>query len=126
MCLLGKKDAEGWETVQRGRTAKPRSATLQSKVGPDLVHAAPKRERPKCEQPHPPPQEEQLSHTKCPVTKGTTIPDNEKKVLAEPDPPEVGSPENGNMMEVLGFGTLQCLSLLFEQSLKINYSQGAE
>uniref|UniRef100_A0A674MYX6 S-phase cyclin A-associated protein in the ER n=1 Tax=Takifugu rubripes TaxID=31033 RepID=A0A674MYX6_TAKRU len=46
---LGKKDAEGWETVQRGRTAKPRSATLLGKVCPDLAHAAPKRERPKCD-----------------------------------------------------------------------------
>uniref|UniRef100_A0A674NH85 S-phase cyclin A-associated protein in the ER n=1 Tax=Takifugu rubripes TaxID=31033 RepID=A0A674NH85_TAKRU len=88
MCLLGKKDAEGWETVQRGRTAKPRSATLLGKVCPDLAHAAPKRERPKCEQPHPPPQEKQLSHTRFPVTEDTTIPDNEQKVLAEPNPAE--------------------------------------
>ncbi|TNN00492.1 S phase cyclin A-associated protein in the endoplasmic reticulum isoform X4 [Takifugu flavidus] len=97
---LGKKDAEGWETVQRGRTAKPRSATLLGKVCPDLAHAAPKRERPKCEQPHPPPQEKQLSHTRFPVTEDTTIPDNEQKVLAEPNPAEkVGSQENGDMME---------------------------
>uniref|UniRef100_A0AAQ4RNV5 S-phase cyclin A associated protein in the ER n=1 Tax=Gasterosteus aculeatus aculeatus TaxID=481459 RepID=A0AAQ4RNV5_GASAC len=27
-CFPGKKDAEGWETVQRGRTAKPRSAAI--------------------------------------------------------------------------------------------------
>lgn len=107
MCLLGKKDAEGWETVQRGRTAKPRSATLHGKVCPDLAHAAPKRERPKCEQPHPPPQEKQLSHTQCPVTEDATIPDNEQKVLAEPNPAEkVGSQENGDMMEVLGLSTL--------------------
>uniref|UniRef100_A0A674MHM5 S-phase cyclin A-associated protein in the ER n=1 Tax=Takifugu rubripes TaxID=31033 RepID=A0A674MHM5_TAKRU len=93
-------DAEGWETVQRGRTAKPRSATLLGKVCPDLAHAAPKRERPKCEQPHPPPQEKQLSHTRFPVTEDTTIPDNEQKVLAEPNPAEkVGSQENGDMME---------------------------
>uniref|UniRef100_H2T9A0 S-phase cyclin A-associated protein in the ER n=1 Tax=Takifugu rubripes TaxID=31033 RepID=H2T9A0_TAKRU len=78
-----KKDAEGWETVQRGRTAKPRSATLLGKVCPDLAHAAPKRERPKCEQPHPPPQEKQLSHTRFPVTEDTTIPDNEQKVLPQ-------------------------------------------
>lgn len=103
MCSLGKKDAEGWETVQRGRTAKPRSATLLGKACPDLVQAAPKRERPKYEQPHPPPQEEQLPHTRCPLTEDTTIPDNEQQVLAEPDPPEkVGCQKNGDMMEVLG------------------------
>ncbi|XP_061772961.1 S phase cyclin A-associated protein in the endoplasmic reticulum isoform X7 [Nerophis ophidion] len=30
-----KKDAEGWETVQRGRAAKPRSATMIAKLLPD-------------------------------------------------------------------------------------------
>uniref|UniRef100_H3CSI1 S-phase cyclin A-associated protein in the ER n=1 Tax=Tetraodon nigroviridis TaxID=99883 RepID=H3CSI1_TETNG len=83
-----KKDAEGWETVHRGRTAKPRSATLPGKACSELVQAAPKRERPKCEQPHAPPQEEQLSHAQCPVTEDTTIQDDEQQVLAEPDPPE--------------------------------------
>lgn len=106
MCSLGKKDAEGWETVQRGRTAKPRSATLLGKAWPGLVQAAPKRERPKCEQLRPPPQKE-LPHTQCPVTEDTTIPDNEQQVLDEPHPPEkVGCQENGDMMEVLGFSTL--------------------
>ncbi|CAF98291.1 unnamed protein product, partial [Tetraodon nigroviridis] len=97
---IGKKDAEGWETVHRGRTAKPRSATLPGKACSELVQAAPKRERPKCEQPHAPPQEEQLSHAQCPVTEDTTIQDDEQQVLAEPDPPEkVGCQENGDMME---------------------------
>lgn len=107
MCSLGKKDAEGWETVQRGRTAKPRSATLIGKACPGLAHAAPKGGRPKCVQPHPPPQAEQPAHTRCPVTVDTTIPDNEQQVFAEPVPPEkVGCQENGDVMEVLGFTTV--------------------
>ncbi|XP_057691786.1 S phase cyclin A-associated protein in the endoplasmic reticulum isoform X4 [Corythoichthys intestinalis] len=40
-----KKDAEGWETVQRGRAAKPRSATMIAKVSPVLAtHVAPKQD----------------------------------------------------------------------------------
>uniref|UniRef100_A0A669CPM3 S-phase cyclin A-associated protein in the ER n=1 Tax=Oreochromis niloticus TaxID=8128 RepID=A0A669CPM3_ORENI len=35
--FTGKKDAEGWETVQRGRTAKPRSAAMVAKVSPVLA-----------------------------------------------------------------------------------------
>uniref|UniRef100_A0A671XRA4 S-phase cyclin A-associated protein in the ER n=1 Tax=Sparus aurata TaxID=8175 RepID=A0A671XRA4_SPAAU len=41
---LGKKDAEGWETVQRGRTAKPRSAAIVAKVSPVLAHVIPKQD----------------------------------------------------------------------------------
>lgn len=111
MCSLGKKDAEGWETVQRGRTAKPRSATLLGKACPSVAQAAPKRERPKCEQPHPPPKEAQLPNAQCPITKAATTLNNEQQVLAEPDAPEkVGYQENGDMMEVLGCSTWQCLS----------------
>ncbi|XP_018619288.2 S phase cyclin A-associated protein in the endoplasmic reticulum isoform X1 [Scleropages formosus] len=33
------KDAEGWETVQRGRPAKPRSAAMVAKVSPVLANA---------------------------------------------------------------------------------------
>ncbi|XP_072574277.1 S phase cyclin A-associated protein in the endoplasmic reticulum isoform X1 [Paramormyrops kingsleyae] len=36
------KDAEGWETVQRGRPARPRSAAVVAKVSPVLVHSAPR------------------------------------------------------------------------------------
>uniref|UniRef100_A0A671XXJ7 S-phase cyclin A-associated protein in the ER n=1 Tax=Sparus aurata TaxID=8175 RepID=A0A671XXJ7_SPAAU len=56
---LGKKDAEGWETVQRGRTAKPRSAAIVAKVSPVLAHVIPKQDSAKCDHSHPPPQEEQ-------------------------------------------------------------------
>ncbi|MFT7806745.1 S phase cyclin A-associated protein in the endoplasmic reticulum isoform X1 [Arapaima gigas] len=34
------KDAEGWETVQRGRPARPRSAAMVAKVSPVLASAA--------------------------------------------------------------------------------------
>uniref|UniRef100_A0A3Q1HQ84 C2H2-type domain-containing protein n=1 Tax=Anabas testudineus TaxID=64144 RepID=A0A3Q1HQ84_ANATE len=54
----GKKDAEGWETVQRGRTAKPRSAAMVAKVSPVLAHVTPKQDRTKGNQAHVPPQEE--------------------------------------------------------------------
>uniref|UniRef100_A0A671XTN1 S-phase cyclin A-associated protein in the ER n=1 Tax=Sparus aurata TaxID=8175 RepID=A0A671XTN1_SPAAU len=44
VCSPGKKDAEGWETVQRGRTAKPRSAAIVAKVSPVLAHVIPKQD----------------------------------------------------------------------------------
>uniref|UniRef100_A0A8C1NBX3 S-phase cyclin A-associated protein in the ER n=1 Tax=Cyprinus carpio TaxID=7962 RepID=A0A8C1NBX3_CYPCA len=37
-----KKDAEGWETVQRGRSMRPRSNTMVAKVNPVLAHVSPK------------------------------------------------------------------------------------
>uniref|UniRef100_A0A3Q3LE94 S-phase cyclin A-associated protein in the ER n=1 Tax=Mastacembelus armatus TaxID=205130 RepID=A0A3Q3LE94_9TELE len=51
----GKKDAEGWETVQRGRTAKPRSAAIVAKVSPVLAHVTPKQDVVKGNQSHLPP-----------------------------------------------------------------------
>ncbi|XP_034163233.2 S phase cyclin A-associated protein in the endoplasmic reticulum isoform X1 [Pangasianodon hypophthalmus] len=38
----GKKDAEGWETVQRGRSMKPRAIAMVAKVSPVLAHVSPK------------------------------------------------------------------------------------
>ncbi|GLD49221.1 S phase cyclin A-associated protein in the endoplasmic reticulum [Lates japonicus] len=96
----GKKDAEGWETVQRGRTAKPRSAAIVAKVSPVLAHAPPKQDSAKGNQSHLPPQEEQRPQPHCPPDKGSTQADTEHQVPAEPEPlEEVGSPENGHMME---------------------------
>ncbi|XP_029008524.1 S phase cyclin A-associated protein in the endoplasmic reticulum isoform X2 [Betta splendens] len=70
-----KKDAEGWETVQRGRTAKPRSAAMVAKGQPQL-------------------------HPACPPAKDTTQTDTGQKVPVEPKPlEEVGRPENRDMME---------------------------
>ncbi|XP_051546067.1 S phase cyclin A-associated protein in the endoplasmic reticulum-like isoform X3 [Myxocyprinus asiaticus] len=37
-----KKDAEGWETVQRGRSMRPRSIAMVAKVSPVLAHVSPK------------------------------------------------------------------------------------
>ncbi|XP_040894963.1 S phase cyclin A-associated protein in the endoplasmic reticulum isoform X3 [Toxotes jaculatrix] len=96
----GKKDAEGWETVQRGRTAKPRSAAIVAKVSPVLAHVTPKQDSAKGNQSHVPPQEEQQLQPQCPPDKDSTQMDIEQRVPAEPDPlEEVESPENGRMME---------------------------
>ncbi|XP_068579460.1 S phase cyclin A-associated protein in the endoplasmic reticulum isoform X2 [Cebidichthys violaceus] len=97
---LGKKDAEGWETVQRGRTAKPRSAAIVAKVSPVSVHVTPKQDGVKCNQLHLPPKEEQQLHPLCPSDKDATQKDAEQPVPVEPDPLEkVGCPANGNTME---------------------------
>ena len=108
MCSPGKKDAEGWETVQRGRTAKPRSAAIVAKVSPVLAHVTTKQDSAKSNQSHPPPQEEQQLRPQCPPEKEATKMDTEQQVPAEPEPPEreAGHPENGQMMEVLRFSTL--------------------
>lgn len=36
----GKKDAEGWETVQRGRSMKPRAIAMVAKVSPVLARVS--------------------------------------------------------------------------------------
>ncbi|XP_050929322.1 S phase cyclin A-associated protein in the endoplasmic reticulum isoform X3 [Lates calcarifer] len=96
----GKKDAEGWETVQRGRTAKPRSAAIVAKVSPVLAHTPPKQDSAKGNQSHLPPQEEQRPQPQCPPDKCSTQADTEHRVPPEPELlEEVGSPENGHMME---------------------------
>ncbi|XP_067445863.1 S phase cyclin A-associated protein in the endoplasmic reticulum isoform X3 [Thunnus thynnus] len=95
-----KKDAEGWETVQRGRTAKPRSAAIVAKVSPVLAHVTPKQDRAKDNQSQLPPQEEQQLRPQCPPDKDTTQVDTEQQVPAEPQPlEEVGQLDSGNMME---------------------------
>uniref|UniRef100_A0A3P8TS51 S-phase cyclin A-associated protein in the ER n=1 Tax=Amphiprion percula TaxID=161767 RepID=A0A3P8TS51_AMPPE len=68
----GKKDAEGWETVQRGRTAKPRSAAIVAKVSPVLAHVTPKQDNGKCNQPHLPPKEQRQPRPESTAT--TTVP----------------------------------------------------
>lgn len=97
---LGKKDAEGWETVQRGRTAKPRSAAIVAKVSPVLAHVIPKQDSAKCDHSHPPPQEEQQLRPQCLPDNDAAKTDSEQQVPAEPDDLEnVGCPENGHMIE---------------------------
>lgn len=104
----GKKDAEGWETVQRGRTAKPRSAAIVAKVSPVLARVTPKQDNTKCEQAHPSPQEQQQQvSSRCPPDSHLTKTDTEQQAPTEPAPQEeVGGQENGPMMEVLRFSTL--------------------
>uniref|UniRef100_A0A3Q3FXG2 S-phase cyclin A-associated protein in the ER n=1 Tax=Labrus bergylta TaxID=56723 RepID=A0A3Q3FXG2_9LABR len=82
-----KKDAEGWETVQRGRTAKPRSAMV-AKVSPVLAHVIPKQDSAKCNQPHLPPQKEQQIRPECQSEKDTTQMNTQQQAPVEPDPPE--------------------------------------
>lgn len=107
MRFPGKKDAEGWETVQRGRTAKPRSAAIVAKVSPVLAHVTPKQDNAKGNKTHLPAQEEQQLQPQCPPAKDSGQADAEQQVPAEPEPPkEVGSPESGRMMEVLRSSTL--------------------
>ncbi|XP_023143555.1 S phase cyclin A-associated protein in the endoplasmic reticulum isoform X3 [Amphiprion ocellaris] len=96
----GKKDAEGWETVQRGRTAKPRSAAIVAKVSPVLAHVTPKQDNGKCNQPHLPPKEQRQPRPECPPDKDVTQMDTEQQVPVEPDSlEEVEHPENGHIIE---------------------------
>uniref|UniRef100_A0A3Q3J5W5 C2H2-type domain-containing protein n=1 Tax=Monopterus albus TaxID=43700 RepID=A0A3Q3J5W5_MONAL len=95
-CFLGKKDAEGWETVQRGRAAKPRSAAIVAKVSPVLAHVTPKQDITKGNQSHLPSQEPQQLHPQYPPAKDVVQTGTEQQVPAEPDPPEeVGCPSQG-------------------------------
>lgn len=96
----GKKDAEGWMTVQRGRTAKPRSATIVAKVNPVLAHVATKQESAKCNQSHVPHQETQKLHPDSPFDKDMTQTDAKHEVPVEPKPlEEVKHLVNGHIME---------------------------
>ncbi|XP_062246269.1 S phase cyclin A-associated protein in the endoplasmic reticulum isoform X3 [Platichthys flesus] len=96
----GKKDAEGWETVQRGRTTRPRSAAMVAKVSPVLAHVPPKQDSDKEDQPHLPPQQEQKLQPHCPLEKDSTKTDIELLDPVDPDPQgSVGGPENGHTLE---------------------------
>uniref|UniRef100_A0A8C8LWG2 C2H2-type domain-containing protein n=1 Tax=Oncorhynchus tshawytscha TaxID=74940 RepID=A0A8C8LWG2_ONCTS len=59
----GKKDSEGWETVQRGRPARPRSAIIVAKVSPVLAHISPNDDSNK--------ENQQLLGRSCPLDKDT-------------------------------------------------------
>ncbi|KAI1904482.1 hypothetical protein AGOR_G00006090 [Albula goreensis] len=80
----GKKDAEGWETVQRGRPARPRSAAMVAKVSPVLAHVSPKDDSDKENQQLPGP---------APETTDTGQPELNKP--AEPAPQE----DKGDIIE---------------------------
>ncbi|XP_071388250.1 S phase cyclin A-associated protein in the endoplasmic reticulum isoform X2 [Centroberyx affinis] len=96
----GKKDAEGWETVQRGRPAKPRSAAIVAKVSPVLAHVTPKQDSTKDNQPQLLPQEEQQLRPQCSQDKKRVQTDSEQPVPVEPGPlVQAGDSEKGHMME---------------------------
>uniref|UniRef100_A0A8C6TGY2 S-phase cyclin A-associated protein in the ER n=1 Tax=Neogobius melanostomus TaxID=47308 RepID=A0A8C6TGY2_9GOBI len=60
-----KKDAEGWETVHRGRPAKPRSATMIAKVSPVVAQVPPKADHPKPKASQPPLKEPEATQGLC-------------------------------------------------------------
>ncbi|XP_021454184.2 S phase cyclin A-associated protein in the endoplasmic reticulum isoform X5 [Oncorhynchus mykiss] len=87
----GKKDSEGWETVQRGRPARPRSAAIVAKVSPVLAHISPKDDINK--------ENQQPPGRPCPLDKDEA--QCEQPIPEEPDPLEemTGDLEKGHMME---------------------------
>lgn len=127
LCFSGKKDAEGWETVQRGRPARPRSAAIVAKVSPVLAHVTPKQDSAKENQSQLLPQEEQQLCPPCPQDKDGAQTDSEQPVPVEPGPMEkAGDSENRHMMEVLRPTPLFSDVSAHQHSPDINYSQGAE
>ncbi|XP_038124669.1 S phase cyclin A-associated protein in the endoplasmic reticulum isoform X3 [Cyprinodon tularosa] len=95
-----KKDAEGWETVQRGRTAKPRSASMVAKVSPVLAHVRAKQDSTKCNRSHLQQQEKQQLRPECPPDKDVTPAASGQQVTVTSVPvEEVEHPQNGHIME---------------------------
>uniref|UniRef100_A0AAY4CC26 U1-type domain-containing protein n=1 Tax=Denticeps clupeoides TaxID=299321 RepID=A0AAY4CC26_9TELE len=74
-----KKDAEGWKTVHRGRTARPRSAAMVAKVIPVLAHTGPKDDSDK--------ENQQLSPPAPHCRDGEPISDPEPPPTLHPSPP---------------------------------------
>uniref|UniRef100_A0A6Q2ZMI9 C2H2-type domain-containing protein n=1 Tax=Esox lucius TaxID=8010 RepID=A0A6Q2ZMI9_ESOLU len=84
-----KKDSEGWETVQRGRPARSRSAAMVAKVSPVLVHVAPKEDR----------ENQPLPGRPCILDKDKSH--CEQPIPEEPVPLEELDSEKGHVIEVL-------------------------
>lgn len=92
--------------MQRGRTAKPRSASMVAKVSPVLAHVPAKQDSAKCNRSHLPPQEQPQRRPVCPSDKDMTQTDFRQQVTEEPVPvEEVEHPQNGHIMEVLMLST---------------------
>ncbi|XP_035647001.2 S phase cyclin A-associated protein in the endoplasmic reticulum-like isoform X5 [Oncorhynchus keta] len=94
----GKKDSEGWETVQRGRPARPRSAIIVAKVSPVLAHISPNDDSNK--------ENQQLLGRSCPLEKDTghceqTIPEEPVPLEETAEDLEKGNMEPQSMAEVL-------------------------
>ncbi|XP_073688430.1 S phase cyclin A-associated protein in the endoplasmic reticulum isoform X2 [Garra rufa] len=89
-----KKDAEGWETVQRGRSMRPRSNTMVAKVSPVLAHVSPKDDSDKENQRiQPPPQEksQEVKEQEPPVPQEQTQ-ETEKTSVIEPPAENIEEP----------------------------------
>ncbi|XP_029523877.1 S phase cyclin A-associated protein in the endoplasmic reticulum isoform X4 [Oncorhynchus nerka] len=94
----GKKDSEGWETVQRGRPARPRSAIIVAKVSPVLAHISPNDDSNK--------ENQQLLGRSCPLDKDTghceqTIPEEPVPLEETAEDLEKSNMEPQSMAEVL-------------------------
>ncbi|XP_053740634.1 S phase cyclin A-associated protein in the endoplasmic reticulum isoform X2 [Synchiropus splendidus] len=92
-----KKDADGWETVQRGRAAKPRSAAIVAKVSPVVTQVPPKQISCREKQVRPQSQEQQ-NNSKCPPDNDQTQKDPDKELPSKPVE-SVEHPKNGDTSE---------------------------
>uniref|UniRef100_A0A673CP10 U1-type domain-containing protein n=1 Tax=Sphaeramia orbicularis TaxID=375764 RepID=A0A673CP10_9TELE len=103
-----KKDAEGWETVQRGRTAKPRSAAIVAKASPVLAHVTPKQDCTKENQSYLPPQEEQTPPPESTPSSATDPPTD--IALSVPVPvPALAVSQSSDLPQTDGLGALLAL-----------------
>ncbi|XP_056454422.1 S phase cyclin A-associated protein in the endoplasmic reticulum isoform X3 [Gadus chalcogrammus] len=102
----GKLDAEGWETVQRGRPARPRSAAMVAKVNPVRAQALPKQDGSRDKPPRGGEQQQQQQQPQppeslgCSPDKEVTRADSQQPVSEEPAPPgKAGDTEQGHGTE---------------------------
>ncbi|XP_059917834.1 S phase cyclin A-associated protein in the endoplasmic reticulum isoform X2 [Gadus macrocephalus] len=103
----GKLDAEGWETVQRGRPARPRSAAMVAKVNPVRAQALPKQDGSRDKPPRGGEQQQQQQQQQpppeslgCSPDKEVTRADSQQLVSEEPAPPgKAGDTEQGHGTE---------------------------
>ncbi|CAL8293784.1 unnamed protein product, partial [Boreogadus saida] len=101
----GKLDAEGWETVQRGRPARPRSAAMVAKVNPVRAQALPKQDGSRDIPPRGGEQQQQQQQQPpeslgCSPDKEVTRADSQQLVSEEPPPPgKAGDTEQGHGTE---------------------------
>ncbi|XP_016133251.1 S phase cyclin A-associated protein in the endoplasmic reticulum-like [Sinocyclocheilus grahami] len=90
-----KKDAEGWETVQRGRSMRPRSNTMVAKVSPVLPHVSPKDDSDKENQriqPSPQEKSQEVREQEQPVCQEQRQ-ETEKTSVIEPPAESIEEPE---------------------------------
>ncbi|XP_016342243.1 S phase cyclin A-associated protein in the endoplasmic reticulum-like isoform X1 [Sinocyclocheilus anshuiensis] len=89
-----KKDAEGWETVQRGRSLRPRSNTMVAKVSPVLAHVSPKDDSDKENQriqPSPQEKSQEVREQEQPVSQEQSQ-ETEKTSVIEPPAESIEEP----------------------------------